>query len=701
MSGEMMRSLLPREMEYGPLRSILPAEEERPWSQWRLAWDEDRVAWLFLDRPEATVNLLSPQALRELDEILDVILREEVKGLVLRSAKPSGFCVGADIDQFRQVADEADIVEKLEAAHVIADRLAALSFPTVAVVHGFCLGGGLELALCCRYRLAVPGARLGQPEIRLGLHPGLGGTARLTHLIDPLRAMTLMLTGRTVEAREAWNLGLVDAVVAERHVLSAIRSALKGEMAGHVPGLKARLLNCKPARRLAARYMRTQSAAKAPPELYPAPEALIALWEEHGGDADEMRAAEIFSFARLLTGPTARNLIRVFFLQKKMKKLARTDRPHVRQVHVIGAGAMGGDIAAWCALKGLRVTLFDRDPQAVARAVARTDELCRKKHLSAAETREVLDRLIPDLRNRGVPRADLVIEAVPEKIELKQEIYRQVEPLLKEGALLASNTSCIPLGQLSADLADPGRFAGLHFFNPVSKMQLVEVVRHDAVDQATLDGLCAFVGRIDRLPAPVAGAPGFLVNRVLTPYLLEAMALLDEGATAENIDRAAISFGMPVGPVELADRVGLDVCLSVADLLQGHLGPALAPVPPWFREKVAAGELGLKSGQGFYTWKKGRPQKKKETTEPAPELLDRLLLPMLNACMACLSEGVVDDEELLDGAMIFGTGFAPFLGGPMRYARDRGFRDIEQGLQALAEEYGERFRPDPGWSERV
>jgi 3-hydroxyacyl-CoA dehydrogenase/enoyl-CoA hydratase/3-hydroxybutyryl-CoA epimerase len=701
MSGEIMRSLLPREMEFGPLRGSVPAGEERPWTQWRLAWDEDQVAWLFFDRPEAKVNLLSAQALRELDEILNVILREGAKGLVLRSVKPAGFCVGADIDQFRQTSDAADTVEILQAAHTVADRIAALPFPTVAVVHGFCLGGGLELALCCRYRLATPGARLGFPEILLGLHPGLGGTARLTHLIDPLRAMNLMLTGKTLEARAAWEQGLVDAVVAERHVLNAVHAALNGKMAGHAPGLKERLLNCKPARRLATRYMRTQSAAKAPPELYPAPEALIALWEEHGGDAEEMRAAEIASFARLLAGPTARNLIRVFFLREKMKKAARTDQVRLRHVHLIGAGAMGGDIAAWCALKGLRVTLFDKDPDAVASAIARTGELCRKKRLSAAETREVLDRLIPDLRNHGVSRADLVIEAVPEKIELKQEIYRQVEPLLKEGALLATNTSCIPLGRLTADLAAPGRFAGLHFFNPVSKMQLVEVVRHDAADQTTLDGFCAFVGQIDRLPAPVAGSPGFLVNRILIPYLLEAMTLLDEGATAESIDRAAVSFGMPVGPVELADRVGLDVCLDVADLLQGHLGPALAPVPSWFREKVAAGELGRKTGQGFYAWKKGRPQKKKAAAEPGPEMLDRLLLPMLNACMTCLSEGVVEDEELLDGAMIFGTGFAPFLGGPMHYARDRGFRDIRISLEALAREHGERFQPDPGWAERA
>jgi 3-hydroxyacyl-CoA dehydrogenase/enoyl-CoA hydratase/3-hydroxybutyryl-CoA epimerase len=700
MQGKIQQALHPREMAYGPLQASGPGGEARPWSHWQLALDEHQVAWLYFDSPGATVNLLSQQALQELGEILETVLRDRPKGLVLRSAKPAGFCVGADIREFSALADEAETVDKLLAAHAIANRLADLPFPTLAVIHGLCLGGGLELALCCDYRLAVTGARMGLPEILLGLHPGLGGTARLTHLIDPVQAMTLMLTGRTVEAREAWNRGLVDAVVPERHILKAVRAALNGKIARHTPGLKARLLTTRPVRRLAARPMRAKSAAKAPPEHYPAPEALIALWEEHGGDTEEMLEAEIRSFGGLLTGPTAQNLIRVFFLREKMKKLTRSPQPPLTQVHVIGAGTMGGDIAAWCAFKGLRVSLYDRQPEMVARAVAGAAALCRKKRLSKAATGQVLDRLIPDLHNRGIPRADLVIEAVPETVELKQQVYQEVEPLLKDGAVLATNTSSIPLQQLREVLADPGRLVGLHFFNPVAKMQLVEIVRHDRIDQAVLEKARAFVGQIDRLPAPVASAAGFLVNRVLTPYLMEAMVLLDEGLAAETIDRTAVSFGMPMGPVELADRIGLDICLSVAELLQAQFPSGQAPLPPWFRNKVAAGELGRKTGQGFYRWKTGKIQKKKDVPEPAGETLDRLLLPMLNACMACLSEGVIDDEDLLDGAVIFGTGFAPFWGGPMHYARSRGFADIAETLEMLAAKYGERFKPDPGWGKK-
>lgn len=700
MTGKILQTLQPREMEYGPQQSSGPETGDRELNHWRLAWDENRVAWLYFDHSEASVNLLSEQALLELGEILETSFRDAPKGLVLRSTKESGFCLGADIREFSRLAEEADIVEKLQAAHAVADRLAALPFPTLAIIHGLCLGGGLELALCCDYRLAVPGARMGLPEILLGLHPGLGGTDRLTRLIDPLQAMTLMLTGRTVTAAEALKRGLVDGVVEERHIRNAVLSVMQGKLAGRGSGLKTRLLTTRPARRLQARLMRGKSAAKAPPEYYPGPEALIALWENYGGDGEEMRQAEILSFARLMTGTTAQNLIRIFFLREKMKKLTQTRQFPLRHVHVIGAGAMGGEIAAWCAYKGLRVSLYDRKPEMIALAVTNTAELCRKKHLSAAATREVLDRLIPDLRNHGLLRADLVIEAVPEKVEIKQQLYHEIEPLLKDGAVIATNTSGIPLQQLRGLLVDSSRLVGLHFFNPVSKMELVEIVLHEGVDPAVLDKVCSFVGQIDRLPTLVASAPGFLVNRALTPYLMEAMVLIDEGVPAETIDRAALSFGMPVGPIELADRVGLDICLSVADLLRDHLGPALAPIPQWFRDMVAAGELGHKTERGFYNWKNGQPQKDTDVPPADREILDRLLLPMLNACMACLREGIVNDEDLLDGAMIFGTGFAPFRGGPMHYARNRGFGEIASTLEMLTAKHGERFRPDPGWREQ-
>lgn len=289
-----------------------------------------------------------------------------------------------------------------------------------------------------------------------------------------------------------------------------------------------------------------------------------------------------------------------------------------------------------------------------------------------------------------------MIEAVPEKVELKQKVYEEVEPRLKQDAILATNTSSIPLESLGEKLKDPQRLVGLHFFNPVALMPLVEVVRHDKADEKVLDRARAFVGQIDRLPAPVDTAPGFLVNRALTPYLVEAMVMLDEGVPAESIDRVAEEFGMPMGPIELADQVGLDICLSVADMLRDRLDTDMPPAPGWLKQKVDDGKLGKKTGEGLYQWKKGKADKQGKTKAAPDDTLDRLLLPMLNACMACLREGVIEDEALVDGAMIFGTGFAPFRGGPMSYAHERGMDDIRKSLETLANNHGDRFRPDEG-----
>jgi len=698
MTGPILAHLQSRAMEFGPLAGNA-VEPERSWQHWKLARDEKDIAWLFFDRQEASVNVLSQDAISELGVVLEYLESKLPKGLVIRSAKASGFCAGANIEEFLGQSDEKEIVSKLQEAHAIVDRLDALHCPTVALIHGSCLGGGLEVALCCDYRLALPDARLGLPEIRLGLHPGLGGTSRLPQLIDPVEAMTLMLTGKTLDARRAKEKGLVDAVIEERHVVKAVESAVAGKLKGQESGFKGRLLTTGPARQIEARQMRARSAEKAPPEHYPAPEALIRLWEEHGSNAKEMRRAEIGSFARLLTTDTAQNLIRVFFLGEKLKKLARSTDRKIGQVHVIGAGAMGGDIAGWCAFQGLRVTLHDPQTETIADAVRRGAELCKRKHRSASETRDILDRLIPDPDNKGVAKADLVIEAVPEKIDIKHQVYKEIEAQMKQDALLATNTSSIPLVELASVLERPGRFIGLHFFNPVARMQLVEVVEHAQTTKAARDLANAFVGQIGRYPAPVKSAPGFLVNRVLIPYLLEAIILLDEGIAAETLDRAAEGFGMPMGPVELADHVGLDICLDVADMLKERLDQPLPELPQWLREKVEKGDLGRKSGKGFYLWKGGEPQKKKNAADPGKELLDRLLLPMLNACMTCLREGIIADEELLDGAVIFATGFAPFRGGPLHYARSRGFAKITAVLAELAGKHGERFAPDPGWNE--
>ena len=697
--GKVWDVLASRNLELGPLSGGVPrAHASAAWRNWTLGRDADGIDWLILDKPGGSANVLTIDVLSELDDVLSHLERDLPKGLVLRSAKPSGFIAGADINEFTAMTDAAMTQERLREANGVVDRLDRLATPTVAVVHGYCLGGGLEIALACDYRIAVEDARLGFPEVMLGLHPGLGGTVRLPRLINPLEAMTMMLTGRNVRASRAKSLGLVDAVVPERHVKAAAIAAVTGSIKrqrGHWLGA---VINSHYGRALAAQRMRKETAKKAPVAHYPAPHALIDLWEKHGGNARDMQRAEIASFARLLVTDASRNLVRVFFLREKLKKLAAGDWAP-RHVHVIGAGAMGGDIAAWCAWNGFAVTLADTQAAAVAKAVARAAELFGKIGHTRSEIRAALDRLTPDIEGEGVRSADLVIEAVPESLELKRKVYAAIHAKMKADAILATNTSSIPLEELRFGLRRPDEFIGLHFFNPVSRMPLVEVVSHDEASADVLAKGRAFLGRIDRLPAPVKSAPGFLVNRALTPYMLEALVMLGEGFKRETIDAAAESFGMPMGPIELADTVGLDICLHVAEMLKKSLDRPMPDVSQALRTRVEVGDLGRKTGRGFYEWKHGEAVKDRDAPKSSKEMTDRLILPMLDVCVGCLREGIVADEDTVDGAMVFATGFAPFRGGPMHYARARGADNVRAALDQLAQRYGERFRPDPGWEQ--
>jgi 3-hydroxyacyl-CoA dehydrogenase / enoyl-CoA hydratase / 3-hydroxybutyryl-CoA epimerase len=694
MESKIMDVLGDRVLELGPA-----PEATSPYKNFKLTRDADGIAWLLFDREGTSANTLSADVLEEFDAVLAALENQRPTGLVIRSAKKSGFIAGADVNDFRGASDTGMVEAAIGRAHAAIDRLEALRVPSVAVIHGFCLGGGLEVALACQSRIAIDGARFGFPEVMLGLHPGLGGTARFTDLVNPMQAMTLMLTGRTIDARRAKSLGLVDAIAQERHVKNAAKDAVFGRLKRAQPGFLNRLLNSGPARGFLASRMRREAEKAAPHEHYPAPYALIDLWEKHGGDKIAMLTAERVSFAKLIVTPTAQNLIRVFFLREQMKKLAGSGNK-VAHVHVIGAGAMGGDIAAWCANQGLRVTLADMKPEPIAGTVKRAADLFGKVIRRPIEVRDALDRLVPDMDGEGVRNADLIIEAVPEKLELKQKVYAGIEPKMKPGAILATNTSSIPLQDLRGTLQRPERLLGLHFFNPVSRLQLVEVVSHDGTDTELLKQALAFVGAIDRLPLPVKSSPGFLVNRALTPYMLEAMVMLDEKIDQRVIDAAAKKFGMPMGPIELADQVGLDICLDVGDMLRSKFGDALPPTPAWLRDKVSRGELGRKTGRGFYVWKDGKADTtmaSPSTVQPTDEMIDRLILPMSNVCVACLREGIVDNADVVDGAMIFGTGYAPFRGGPLNYARTRGVENVISTLRTLAQKFGDRFAPDAGW----
>ncbi|HEV7326537.1 MAG TPA: 3-hydroxyacyl-CoA dehydrogenase NAD-binding domain-containing protein [Bosea sp. (in: a-proteobacteria)] len=688
--GKDVRTMLgEREMERGP-RTVV--EQLR---HWRLA-AEDGIAWLTLDRDGETANTLGEAVLVELDTMLDVVEQVRPKVVAIRSAKSGGFAAGADIREFRGITDPAAIEQRLTKGHGLVDRLAGLSVPTVAVIHGHCLGGGLELALACRHRIALPDAKLGFPEVLLGLHPGLGGTFRLLSLIDPFQAMTMMLTGKSVPARKARQLGLVDAVVEERHVAAAVASVAEGRLKSRSQHWKVNAFNLLPVRKLAAKRMRAEAEKKAPSRHYSAPYHLIDLWERHGAEKETLQPAEIRSFTELLSGRTAQNLIRVFFLREGLRANGKGES-NIEHVHIVGGGTMGAEIAALAASRGLHVTLADLDVKTLGKAVGTASKFYDRKLHSRIDRRDALDRLMPDPAGDGIAGADLVIEAIAEKVEAKRQLFASLAPRMKAGAILATNTSSIPLETLAEGLPHPERFVGIHFFNPVTKMELVEVVSHQGAAEQSLARARAFTSDIGRLPAPVRSSPGFLVNRALTPYLVEAFLLLDEGMSKETIDRAATEFGMPMGPIELADRVGLDVGLAVARSLREAFPEELPDIPSWLVVKVESGELGRKAGKGLYHYDdKGRP-KRGEAKEPPEGTADRLILPLLNTCVRLLREGVASDADTVDAAMIFATGFAPFRGGPLHYARERGTDDVVASLRQLEAQHGPRFAPDEGW----
>ncbi len=681
----------------------LPALDGLRSTHWQAQARSDGVLVLSLDRAGESVNSLAQDVLLELDGLLERLAVDPPKGLVIRSAKSSGFIAGADIREFQAFDAKGTVVDALRRGQQVFQQLAEMPCPTVAAIHGFCMGGGTELALACRYRVASKdgSTRIGLPEVKLGIFPGWGGSVRLPRLVGAPAAMDLMLTGRTLSASAARAIGLVDKVVdAAMLVDAAAALALSGLKRPFKQRLLAWASNWWPLRQALAPMLVKQVARKARKEHYPAPYALIETWRRSGGGIQSRLAAERKTVAKLAGTSTARNLIRVFFLQERLKSIGGKDHgmpsSNITHVHVIGAGVMGGDIAAWAAYKGFQVTLNDREQRFIDAAMARAQDLFAKKVKDEAKRPAIAARLAGDLDGDGVTSADLVIEAIIENAEAKRALYAALEPRMKADALLTSNTSSIPLTELRGQIQRPAQFAGLHYFNPVAQMPLVEIIHHDQMAPTTEQRLAAFCKAIDKLPVPVAGTPGFLVNRVLFPYMLEAMTAYSEGVPGAAIDKAALKFGMPMGPIELIDTVGLDVAAGVAQELAPFLGlavPAALSAPP------ETGKRGKKDGQGLYRWEHGKPVKPELPKDyRAPEdIEDRLILPLLNEAVAVLHDGVVGDADLLDAGVIFGTGFAPFRGGPIQYIRDTGVDTLLAKLKALQGHYGDRFAPRPGW----
>ena len=633
---------------------------------WTLARDAEGLAWLTFDRADRTTNTLSRAVLDELMQVLDALDAEKPGGLVVRSGKANGFIAGADVDEFASIGDAQEAQALVRHGWDVFERLASVSYPTLALIRGFCLGGGLELALACRYRVVVdePPTRLGLPEVMLGIVPGWGGIRRLPRLVGAPAALDLLLTGKTIDARKAKRMGLADECVPPRIMDNTARGMLLARPAQRLLPFPLSLTLLPFARRLIAKRAAEQVRKRARREHYPAPYAILELFERFDGDPLAPPPGDPASITALLATPTAANLIRVFRLQERLKSLGKVEASGVTRVHVVGGGTMGGDIAAWCALRGMTVTLQDQDVQRLGPAMKRAAKLFADRLKDPRRARDAFDRLIPDVAGDGVARADVIVEAIFEDVAAKRALFADVEARAKPDAILATNTSSIPLEDIASALTEPARLIGLHFFNPVARMMLVEVVAGRDSDPSLLARGAAFVRAIDKLPLPVKSAPGFLVNRVLAPYLMTAMRCVDEGIAPEAVDDAAVAFGMPMGPIELADTVGLDICLAVGRMLGQDGEP-----PRRLAEHVAAGRLGKKTGQGFYAWVNGHPQKQAAPAEASADLGRRLVDPLVAEAKSALAEGIVEDADLVDAGAIFGAGFAPFRGGPLQYAR--------------------------------
>ncbi len=679
-----------------------------------LTFGADGIALLTFDRPDSSANIFDVPTLEELDSHLAALeARSDLKGVVLLSAKPKIFVAGADLNSFaKNLAPEA-LGAVVDLGHRVFTRLERLPVPSVAAINGVCVGGGCEVTLACDWRVASldKSTKIGLPETQLGILPAWGGSVRLPRLIGLPAALGLILAGKQLVAQQAQKAGLVDDIAHPEYLLAAAKKFIaKGK---RPPPAPKGLMNSALLRPIVAMKARKDVLAKTRGH-YPAPlKALEVCVTALGRPLEAGLALERAAFLELVQTPECRNLMRIFFLQERAKKLKASDADgagrKVARVAVIGAGIMGSGIAQWTAARGYPVLMKDVAPDALAKGLKAAEKIFRdgvkRRAFTAAEATTGLDRIRPVHTDITLAGVDLVIEAAVEKLELKQKIFQQLETRAGPQTVLATNTSALSIDAIAGGLADPGRVVGIHFFNPVHRMQLVEIVRGPRTSPAALDTALQFVKAIGKLPVLVKDSPGFLVNRILLPYMVESVRLFQEGCGVEQIDRLMLDFGMPMGPLRLSDEVGLDVAQHVAADLQSRL-PRPVPIDDTLVRMMTKGWLGRKSGTGFYVFpsKKGARETPngqlaflqtagKGRTQDAATLTDRMVLVMVNEAARVLEEGVAGAPEDVDFGMIFGTGWAPFRGGPLHHADTLGVAEIVGRLEKLAAEVAPYFAP--------
>jgi 3-hydroxyacyl-CoA dehydrogenase/enoyl-CoA hydratase/3-hydroxybutyryl-CoA epimerase len=679
--------------------------------------DERGVVVLTLDLPGEKVNTLGTAMIGEFRSLIAELTGDpSVRAIVMRSGKPDNFIAGADIKDFTKIrtAQEGEALSR--SAHAVFDLLAASPKPIVVAIHGSCMGGGTELALACRYRVASddPRTAIGLPEVLLGLIPGAGGTQRLPRLIGLARALDLILTGRPLKAKRALKAGLVDEVCPPSILTSVARGAALALAEG-------RLHPQRPGIPLADRVLRPLILSRARASVlektrghYPAP--LRAIETVRQGTATSLEQGlkiEARAFGELAVGEVSRALVSVFFATQEIKKdagyPAGTKAVEVEKIGVLGAGLMGAGIAGVAAEAGVAVRMKDASREALGRGLKYIrdiwEERRRRGSLSRVDVERRLERISPTLDYTGLRRAGLVIEAVFEDVELKRRVLAETEAATGEACVFASNTSSIPIGEIAKGGRRPGRVLGMHFFSPVHKMPLLEVIVTPATEAEATATAVAFGRRVGKHVIVVRDGPGFYTTRALVPYLNEATWLLEEGAAVEDVDRALVAFGFPVGPLQLLDEVGIDVGAKVAKVMHAHLGGRMTP-PPSMEKVLADGRQGRKNRRGFYTYGGGR-KRVDETVYavlpggagrrelPAGEIQERLVFAFLNEAVLCLQDGILRSPRDGDVGAIFGLGFPPFLGGPFRHLDRLGPRAAVETMERLAGRHGERFRPAP------
>jgi 3-hydroxyacyl-CoA dehydrogenase/enoyl-CoA hydratase/3-hydroxybutyryl-CoA epimerase len=682
------------------------------------------IVHLVMDHPERKLNVLDEAALAGLEAALtELEARADLQGVVLRSGKSGSFVAGADVDAIGSLTDPERVRALVRRGHAAFSRLAALRAPTVAAIEGVCLGGGLEIALACDSRVAAEErTQIGLPEVMLGIFPGFGGTTRLPRLVGLSTALDLILTGRVVDAKRAERMGLVARMVpaawlvegAEKRLAELARRPAARRRDRYRPkGLVPTLLDGNPFGRALVFQQARAGVMGRTGGHYPAPLAALAALEAGLGQPVEVALKyEENGVVPLVVGPVCKNLVRIFHLSEAAKRADVVGDPGVkpapiRRLALAGSGVMGGGIAELASRFGIDVRMRDVRIEALQKGLqtvrAVLDERGRRRRTPAREKDGQMARILPSLELTGVRQADAAIEAVVEDLDVKRRVFAELEVRMRDDALLATNTSSLRVDALAEGLRHPERFVGFHFFNPVHKMPLVEVVRGARTSDAALVTAVALARRLGKTPVVVRDSPGFVVNRVLMPYLREAMHLLEEGFEVEAIDRSMRRFGMPMGPFEVVDEVGLDVANKVAGVL-GAAFPGRMQPAPLLEKLIAAGRLGRKNGLGFY-----RHAGRKRTLDrsvrallalpaqraPATDeqLAERMALAMVNEGARCLEEGVVADAGQVDVAMIFGAGFPPFRGGVLRYADTLGLRQVVARLTALQAQRGARFEP--------